>query len=178
MLHPDLMVTLCPHRAKKLHPSRASHLALQHCRGGCPVPRAASLSQRRFVPHTLTCVQTCMITHASFWLFIHLQTAKPQHLAIVVRSRIVAECLLQRQDFHPWDPWSRSRAHVIGLCKPSTALNSVYDMRAMYSYLYMAVVIILWFQYLPCKLFAGFNIAAFWFAFTIVKYLSGKVFGA
>ena len=28
MLHPDSMVTLCPHRAKKLHPSSASHTAL------------------------------------------------------------------------------------------------------------------------------------------------------
>jgi hypothetical protein len=91
-IHPDPMVTLCPDRAKKLHPSRASHLALQHCRGGCPVPRAASLSQRRFVSHTLTCIQTCTITSTSFWLFIHLQTIKPQHFAIVVLSRILIEC--------------------------------------------------------------------------------------
>jgi hypothetical protein len=48
------MVTLCPDRAKKLHPSRASHLALQHYRGGCPIPRVASLSQRQSAQHTLT----------------------------------------------------------------------------------------------------------------------------
>jgi len=67
MLHPDLMVTLCPHRAKKLHPSRASHLALQHYRGGCPVPRVASLSQRQFVQHTLT-HHTNLLPHGSVFL--------------------------------------------------------------------------------------------------------------
>ena len=67
MLHPDLMVTLCPHRAKKLHPSRASHLALQHYRGGCPVPRVASLSQRQFVQHTLT-YRTNLLPHGSVFL--------------------------------------------------------------------------------------------------------------
>jgi|688.fasta_scaffold34136_7 hypothetical protein len=66
-LHPDLMVTLCPHRAKKLHPSRASHLALQHYRGGCPVPRVASLLQRQFAQHTLT-HRTNLLPHGSVFL--------------------------------------------------------------------------------------------------------------
>ena len=61
------MATLCPHRAKKLHPSRASHLALQHYRGGCPVPRVASLSQRQFVQHTLT-HRTNLLPHGSVFL--------------------------------------------------------------------------------------------------------------
>jgi hypothetical protein len=53
--HLDRVVTLCPHRAKKRFSSEyRSHLALQHYRGGCPVPRVASLSQRRLVSHTLT----------------------------------------------------------------------------------------------------------------------------
>jgi len=45
----DCSVTLCPDRAKKwtLSELHLCHLALEHCRGGRPVPRAQSLLRRR-----------------------------------------------------------------------------------------------------------------------------------
>ena len=36
-------------------------------------------------------------------LCLSFQTIKPQQFAIFVLLRIVIECFLQREDFHPWD---------------------------------------------------------------------------
>ena len=112
-IHPDPMVTLCPHRAKKLHPSRASHLALTHYRGGCPVPRVLSLSQRQLIQYTLTyCTNLWNRFHVFLaftnclhsWqtiAFYSLQTIKPRQFAIFVLLRIVIEYFWRRKIYVP-----------------------------------------------------------------------------
>jgi hypothetical protein len=79
----DIMVTLCPHRAKFLALSEyASHTALEHYSGGCPVPRAPSLSQRQAYTNTLSSVYP-LGNYPSFCLLLHLRTTKSQGLVAI-----------------------------------------------------------------------------------------------
>ena len=90
---------------KVLHPSSASHTALgscllfanSKCVGGCPVPTHPVLLQRRLMQHTLS-HRINVLPHGSVILafYILFKQQNRKHFAIVVRSRIVAECSLAR----------------------------------------------------------------------------------
>jgi len=98
-IHPDSMVTLCPHRAKKLHPSTASHTAL----GYLSEAVVRYLHPRLITP--AVCITYAIILYKRaapqqrhFSSINSVQTIKSRHL----RSsslRVVIECSRQRRGF-------------------------------------------------------------------------------
>ncbi len=101
-IHPDSMVTLCPHRAKKLHPSSSSHTAV-----GCLSEAVVRYLHPRLIT-TAVCITYAIILYKRaaprqrhFSSINSVQTIKPRQFAIVVLSRIVIECSLARRGFRP-----------------------------------------------------------------------------
>lgn len=91
--------------------------------------------------------------------------------------RVVVEHSLRREIYVPatlgpvvlyariWPAWALTVEFVDYVAAVDANLN-------------MTVVPVLWFKHTPWKLFSGFDIAAFWFAATIIQYFSTKIFFA
>jgi len=68
----------------------AQSLALEHYRGGCPVPRAQFLSQRQSAQHTLT-YYTDLLPHGSVFLAFY-SSSNSKTAAISDRRPVKDSC--------------------------------------------------------------------------------------
>lgn len=134
------MVTLCPHRAKKLHPSSASHLALQQLQR-----RLSGTSSCVFITtagsslYANTTINRAASQQRLFAFCILFKQPNRKHFAIRVLSRIVVECSLARRGFRPRF-YPVVSGHTMLACAGLNCLKFAYDMTAMYTHLNVPVV--------------------------------------